>query len=76
MGAEPAHHGLDEHGFRKFGLIAAFQCCELLLAHVHLAGELVLGQARCSPCLGQLSPCLNKARGFALVVRKTPLVHQ
>ena len=76
MRTDPAHHGLDEHGFRQFGLIAPFQCCQLFLAHVQLAGELVLAQARSSPRLGQLSPCFNQARGFALVVRQTPLVHQ
>ena len=61
MRTDPAHHGLDEHGFRQFGLIAPFQCCQLLLAHVQLAGELVLAQARSSPRLGQLSPCFNQA---------------
>ena len=42
----------------------------------HLAGELVLGQARRSSCFGQLSPCFDQPRGVALIVHKTRLDHQ
>ena len=75
MGAESAHHRLDEDGFRQFVLITSLQCGELLHAHVHLAGELLLTLACCRPRFGQLTPCLNQARGCALVVCKPPFVH-